>query len=114
MNRSNEAAVLGARRCMACGRVATWPRHACPACGGTAFQPVLVPGGGEIHSVTLVHRGPASGDDTAPPPAVALIALDAGGMLMARVPAGAAIGDRVIASRRSVDEMPSVTLERDQ
>jgi uncharacterized OB-fold protein len=103
-------APLAVLRCAACQAIAVWPRHMCVACGATGLTPSFASGGGYIHSVTLIHRPPPTEEQLMLPYAVALVALDVGGQLMARVPVESRIGDQVVAQREGVAEMPEVRL----
>jgi uncharacterized protein len=100
---------LAVNLCAACGATALWPRHACVVCGGIAFEPGTIDGAASVYAITLLHRSPTSGSEVTLPYAIALIELDGGGRLMARVPNGLAIGDRVHASRGDVTAMPEVS-----
>ena len=105
---------LAIERCFGCGAPRVWPRHACPACGDIRTAIAMAGGGAVIHSVTTIHRPPSADAAEAGPYDVALITLDIGGRLMARVPPGLTIGDRVVATRDDPGVMPEIQADRPQ
>ena len=74
-------------RCLRCGRFYLSRRENCPACGGDQFEEVQMPGRGKIVSYTTI-RVPPSRFKAQAPYTVALIELDNGVRLTARVEGG--------------------------
>jgi uncharacterized OB-fold protein len=71
--------------CEACGKAHLYPRARCPHCGGAHLAWREASGRGSLASWSVVHRGPSP--DFAPevPYTVALVRLEEGPQLMARV-----------------------------
>lgn len=90
--------VFKLKRCQACGRSHFYPRVICPHCHSDALEWVESRGAGVVYTYTVARRpaGPAFKADT--PYVVALVDLDDGPRLMARVsapPESVRIGQRV-------------------
>jgi hypothetical protein len=83
------------QRCTTCGHHQLYPRPFCMACDSTELTWAKSPGLGTVYSCVTVHL-PVR-DDTPPPYTVGLVEIDEGPRLLARVPAAATIGDRVVA-----------------
>lgn len=90
---------LALQRCEACERYVWYPRARCPHCGSADLKWTDSEGDGAVYAVSVHHRSPLPelADET--PYAVALVDLDEGVRLMARVvdvdAESVAIGDRV-------------------
>lgn len=104
------------QRCDSCGRVRFPPMPACPHCGARGHQEVEALGGGRVHALVRVHRAltPAMRDEV--PYAVAVVQLDEGARLVARVEEGggpAHIDDRVRAFFVEHEEWTELRFEPD-
>lgn len=86
---------LVVQRCPACGHHQLYPRPFCLSCDSPELEWVESSGLGTIYSCVTVHL-PVR-DDMPPPYTVGLVEIDEGPRLLARVPADASIGDRVLA-----------------
>lgn len=85
-----DAARLGKlriKRCAECGKHHFFPRAICPHCHSDAVNWVKAKGTGTVYSYTVARRaaGPAFKDDV--PYAIALVELDEGPRMMARIAA---------------------------
>lgn len=90
-----DSGVLRIQTCTDCGARIFYPRAVCPTCLGDTFTWIESAGEGTIYSYTVVHRAPSGFDDDVPF-AVALVDLDEGIRLMARLQTDAPrIGMRV-------------------
>jgi uncharacterized protein len=86
------------QRCNSCQQVRFPAMPACPYCGARGHQEVEALGGGRVHALVRVHRAltPAMRDQV--PYAVAVVQLDEGARVLARVEEGsgpARIDERV-------------------
>lgn len=85
------------QRCQQCGHRQLPPRYRCPSCDSLDLEWSPTTGSGTIHAVTTVHRGPTQDADV--PYVLALVDLDDGARLLARVDVAdatdAPIGTRV-------------------
>lgn len=89
---------LAYQRCADCGVAIFYPRLVCPHCLSDRLDWEDSAGAGTLYSVTVVYRAPAAFRDLVPY-AVALVDLDEGFRMMARIdandPNALKIGDRV-------------------
>lgn len=83
------------QRCRVCGHHQLYPRPFCMACDSTDLAWDEAAGLGTVYSCVTVHLSVR--DDLPPPYTVGLVEIDEGPRLLARMPATAAIGDRVAA-----------------
>lgn len=99
---------LRIQRCSACQKYQHYPRVICVHCQSDVLDWVTVPGHGEIHSFTVVHRPPFEDLDAFAPYVVALIDLDEGVRLLSWV-VETAIDQVAIGNRVTVEflELPS-------
>jgi uncharacterized OB-fold protein len=86
-------------RCSECGAYHFYPKPACPSCGSTRVEPSPVPPTGTLYSHSVVYRAPSPEFAPDVPYVVAIVAIDAGPHLMARLvdvaPEAVRIGARV-------------------
>jgi uncharacterized protein len=75
---------LRVQRCAACGEHVFYPRAVCPHCSAADPEWTTASGRGIVYSYTVVHRPPPGFEDDAPY-AVALVDLEEGVRLMARL-----------------------------
>jgi uncharacterized OB-fold protein len=101
--------VLRLQRCRQCGRHVFYPRAVCPHCASADLEWVESGGAGRVHSFTVVHRAPAEYRDEVPY-AVALVDLDEGVRMMARLvdvePAAVTVGLPVEVAIRGEPRLP--------
>lgn len=71
--------------CIHCGRFHFYPRPFCPYCGDTALQWKVVSGAGHIFTWTVNHRPAGAAFEPLVPYAVAVIELQEGPRMMARI-----------------------------
>jgi hypothetical protein len=71
------------QRCSACRTWRHLPRHACAACGSTAWRWEPSGGRGRVHSWTVTHRAPHPAFAGATPYVVAIVELEEGVRLVA-------------------------------
>ena len=71
-------------RCAHCDRLSFPPREVCPSCGSAQLHPAPLSGLGEIHSHARVYSAP-EGSESAAPYDVALIQLEEGPLVTARL-----------------------------
>jgi uncharacterized OB-fold protein len=99
------------QRCMACGAWRFPPGLVCRSCASTDAGWVAASGGGTVYSFTVVHRTPIKAFAAETPYVLALIDLDEGVRMMARIAPAATvpeIGARVEVAFQEIDE--TVTL----
>lgn len=98
---------LEGTRCTGCGDIAFPPREVCRACGADQLEKHRLGGQGEVYSFTRIYAPPA-GSERAAPYDVALIRLDEGPLVTARLTdvdlGEVAIGDRVEMVTRRLGE----------
>lgn len=82
---SLRAQEMQVQRCTACRRFVFYPRAVCPYCFGAALEWTPVSGRGTVHAVTVVHRAPSPELQPETPYVVALVDLEEGVRLMARL-----------------------------
>lgn len=75
---------LEGARCQRCDTVTFPPREVCPACKWTELAPQRLSGAGEIYSHARVYSAPV-GSETEAPYDVALVRLDEGPLVSARL-----------------------------
>jgi uncharacterized protein len=73
------------QKCEACGKLNMYPRHACPFCQSLSLGWQKTQGRGVIHSFTVLRMGAPEGFETDLPYALAVIKLDEGVQLLARL-----------------------------
>jgi uncharacterized OB-fold protein len=73
------------QKCEACGKLNMYPRHACPFCQSLSLGWHKTEGRGVIHSFTVLRMGAPEGFETDLPYALAVIKLDEGVQLLARL-----------------------------
>jgi uncharacterized OB-fold protein len=87
------------QRCDACRAFVWYPRAICPACGGGESTWTPASGVGTVYAVSVHHRAPRPELASLTPYAVALVDLDEGVRMMARVegtrPEAVVVGQRV-------------------
>lgn len=76
---------LALPKCDDCGRMHSYPRSWCPHCGSEALTWTDTAGRGTVYSYTVVHRPPNPVFKPEVPYAVAVVALEEGPHLMARI-----------------------------
>ena len=82
---SLKARAMQLQRCSECGRSVFFPRAICPHCGGASLEWRLVSGRATLYSFTVVHRAPTPELQGEAPYVVALVDLEEGVRLMARI-----------------------------
>ena len=75
---------LEAARCAGCSKVLYPPRVKCPACGGTAFEAIVLPREGKVVTFTVVRVPPAGFTEQSPLP-IALVELTGGVRVMVQI-----------------------------
>lgn len=108
--------VLSVQRCVACGRAQLYFRAMCRHCWSRELSVETASGRGTVYSFTVVHQTghPALNAET--PYVLALITLDEGPRVLARIegdPAAAAIGDRVHATFHDAGDFRLLYFARD-
>ncbi len=73
------------QHCRTCDKLNMYPRHACPHCQSTALGWQPSRGGGVLHSFTVLRAGAPEGFEKDLPYALAVIKLDEGVQLLARL-----------------------------
>lgn len=89
---------LAVQKCVDCGSIRAYAQAFCPLCLSERFEWVHCSGSGRVYSFTSVLRPPTPAFASQVPYSLALIDLDEGPRLLARVRDGAgsiSIGDRV-------------------
>lgn len=81
--------------CRACGKTWQLRRATCPACAAVNIEGIEASGLGVVWSSTTVFRAPTAEEDLPGGYGIALVDLREGARVMARGPAGLAIGERV-------------------
>jgi uncharacterized OB-fold protein len=76
---------LDLQRCASCGLVVFYPRARCPRCHGDALVWATMSGRGAVYASTVVHRPADESFAAEVPYVVALVDLDEGARLMARI-----------------------------
>jgi len=103
-------------RCEACAKFHFYPRSACPHCGCRELSWQAVSGKGVVYSYTVVHRAPSKGFAPEVPYVVAVVALDEGPHLMARLmqiqPPDVSIGLRVAVDFMRMDDETTLPVFR--
>jgi uncharacterized OB-fold protein len=89
---------LVVQRCAACGQYRFPPLPACPTCGTPGGTVVEVAARGRVYSWIVVHRALVAGDAAEVPYTVAVVELDAGCRVVARLEA-----DDDVAADQDVD-----------
>jgi uncharacterized OB-fold protein len=93
------AGELRYQSCGGCGAAQFYPRTLCARCGGVDLAWRAARGDGTVYAVTVVHRPPSAAFRADVPYALALVDLDEGFRMMARIvgiePERVAIGARV-------------------
>lgn len=80
-----ERGELSFQRCAACSATVFYPRHACPVCLSEGLAWRTSTGQGALYAFTIVHRAPTQALRAMAPYAVAMVDLDEGFRLLARV-----------------------------
>lgn len=90
---------LELQRCDRCDRFVWYPRALCPSCGSTQLTWTPSVGVGTVYAVSVHHKAPRPELATRVPYAIALVDLDEGVRMLARVDTGDAssvvVGQRV-------------------
>lgn len=96
---------VGLLSCRACGKTWQFHRAACPACAAVDIEAIEASGLGVIWSATTVFRAPTAEENLPGGYGIVLVDLLEGARVMARGPAGLAIGEkvRVAAGERGVE-----------
>jgi len=81
---ASSAAVLELYRCDACGALHSYPRAACPHCGGETRR-VPVSGRGTVYSYTVVHRAPTPALRSETPYVIVIVRTAEGPHVMGRL-----------------------------
>jgi hypothetical protein len=82
---SLKAHAMQVQRCAECGKWVFYPRALCPHCGGARLEWRPVSGRATLYSFTIVHRAPSPELQAEAPYVVALVDLEEGVRLMARL-----------------------------
>ncbi|MHB8463478.1 MAG: Zn-ribbon domain-containing OB-fold protein, partial [Acidimicrobiales bacterium] len=87
---------ISLQQCDRCGQRRFPPMPGCPHCGATAWTEVAIGGEGAVYSWVRVHRALTEEMTGEVPYSVAVVDLDGGGRMVARVdePSAVAVGAR--------------------